>query len=61
MYFCRFLCSKAAKKANTKLIGVFLMCSTNKQDGCSLADFVGKAFCNEYYKESIQNPYEILS
>ena len=55
------LCSKAAKKTNTKLIGVSLMCSTNKQDECSVADLVGHAFCDEYYKENIQEPYETIS
>ena len=55
------LCSIAAKKTNTKLIGVSLMCSTNKQDECSAADLVGQAFCNEYYKENIQEPYEAIS
>ena len=55
------LCSKAAKKTNTKLIGVSLMCSTNKQDECSAADLVGNAFCDEYYKENIQEPYEVIS
>ncbi len=55
------LCSKAAKNTNTKLIGVSLMCSTNKQDECYAADLVGKAFCNEYYKENIQVPYEAIS
>ena len=55
------LCSKAAKNTNTKLIGVSLMCSTNKQDECSVADLVGHAFCDEYYKENIQNPYEAIS
>ena len=55
------LCSKAAKKTNTKLIGVSLMCSTNKKDECFVADLVGEAFCNEYYKENIQYPYEIVS
>ena len=55
------LCSKAAKKTNTKLIGVSLMCSTNKQDECSVADLVGHAFCDEYYKENIQKPYEAIS
>ena len=55
------LCSKSAKKTNTKLIGVSLMCSTNKQDECSVADLVGQAFCSEYYKENIQEPYESIS
>ena len=55
------LCSKAAKKTNTKLIGVSLICSTNKQDECSVADLVGHAFCDEYYKENIQEPYEAIS
>lgn len=55
------LCSKATKKTNTKLIGVSLMCSTNKQDECSVADLVGHAFCDEYYKENIQEPYETIS
>lgn len=55
------LCSKAAKKTNTKLIGVSLMCSTNKQDECSVADLVGHAFCDEYYKENIQDAYEAIS
>lgn len=55
------LCSKAAKKTNTKLIGVSLMCSTNKQDECFVADLVGHAFCDEYYKENIQEPYEVIS
>ena len=55
------LCSKAAKKTNTKLIGVSLMCSTNKQDECFIADLVGHAFCDEYYKENIQEPHEAIS
>lgn len=55
------LCSKAAKKTNTKLIGVSLMCSTNKQDECFTADLIGHAFCDEYYKENIQDAYEVIS
>lgn len=55
------LCSMAAKKTNTKLIGVSLMCSTNKESETTTADLIGNAFCNEYYVENIQEIYENVS
>jgi len=55
------ICHEAAIKTESKLLGVSLMCSTNKSDEVTTADLVGKAFCDEYYKENIQPLYEQAS
>ena len=49
------VCHEVSKRTGVKLIGVSLMCSTNQVDEVTTADLVGEAFCDEYYKENIEN------
>lgn len=55
------VCHEVSKRTSVKLIGVSLMCSTNQVDEVTTADLVGEAFCDEYYKENIEDVYEKTS
>ena len=55
------VCHEVSKRTGVKLIGVSLMCSTNQVDEVTTADLVGEAFCDEYYKENIENVYKKTS
>ena len=52
---------KVSERTGVKLIGVSLMCNTNENDEITTADLVGNEFCDEYYKENIQEVYEVMS
>ncbi len=55
------VCHEVSKRTGVKLIGVSLMCTTNQNSEVTVADMVGEAFCDEYYKENIQEVYEKVS
>lgn len=55
------VCHEVSKRTCVKLIGVSLMCSTNQVDEVTTADLVGEAFCDEYYKENIEDVYKKTS
>lgn len=55
------VCHRVSEKLGVKLIGVSLMCDTNKDDEVTSADMVGEAFCDEYYKVNIEDLYKYTS
>ena len=55
------ICKEVSKETGVKLIGVSMMCDTNKDDEISIADRVGSLFCDEYYHVNLQQIYESIS
>lgn len=55
------ICHEVAKITKIPLVGVSLMCNTNESDEVTTADLVGEEFCNEYYKENIEDLYKSVS
>lgn len=55
------ICQEVSKRTGVKLIGVSLMCDTNKNDEVTIADQVGELFCDEYYKVNLQDLYKTTS
>lgn len=58
---CAVICNEVSKQTGVKLIGVSLMCNTNKDNEVSIADEVGELFCDEYYKVNIEELYKTTS
>ena len=54
---CAAICHEVYKQTGIPLIGRSLPTKNNKENEVTTADLVGKAFCNEYAKRSIEAIY----
>lgn len=54
------ICREISDRNNGRIqfIGISLPSKTNETEEVSAADLVGEAFCNEFYKHSIEEDYE---
>jgi NAD+ synthetase len=52
------ICHEVSKRTNIPLIGRSLPTKFNKENEISVANLVGKAFCNDFEEVPIKNPYE---
>lgn len=59
---CAAICREISdrNKGEIQFIGISLPSQTNETEEVSAADLVGEAFCNEFYRHSINDDYEIL-
>lgn len=59
---CAAICREISDRSNgnIKFIGISLPSKTNETEEVSAADLVGEAFCNEFYKHSIEEEYETV-
>lgn len=55
---CAAICHKVSKKTGIPLIGRCLSTRFNKKEETTVADLVGKAFCNDYKIFQIDNIYQ---
>lgn len=55
---CAAICHEVSKKTGIPLIGRYLPTTFNKEEETTVADLVGKAFCNDYKKFQIDNIYQ---
>lgn len=59
---CAAICREISDRSNGNIqfIGISLPSKTNETEEVSAADLVGEAFCNEFYKHSIEEEYETV-
>ena len=55
---CAVICHEVSKKTGIPLIGRYLPTRFNKEEETTVADLVGKAFCNDYKIFQIDNIYQ---
>lgn len=55
---CAAICHEVSKKTGIPLIGRYLPTTFNKKEETTVADLVGKAFCNDYKIFQIDNIYQ---
>lgn len=55
---CAAICHEVSKKTGIPLIGRYLPTTFNKKEETTVADLVGKAFCNDYKNFQIDNIYQ---
>lgn len=55
---CAAICHEVSKKTGIPLIGRYLPTRFNKKEETTVADLVGKAFCNDYKIFQIDNIYQ---